>query len=609
MTLPFNQLGLFSPYDGMTEEQLAPLLRLKAHYDDGEGSDFMAIALRAYAGSGKTFTIKKMMGVIPSEHTVCATSFTDASVTSIGRALKAEYTPFTWYPPADAMKSMCEGAVKNGNGATITTATVNSLGHALIAHYLNTRKIQYDKRGLLKDTKYNDLAVEYFSSFHQDIVDNKTVFYELKRQTLNIIKYIQSNSCPFETEDELEEIWDVIHGVRGEAEERQTLQWARTILKMGAERAFGQMTVKGSSKPITCDPIISHDDQIWLPNYMNLKAPFLFDVMVMDELQNLAKSRALITARWTRPNGVLIGAGDPYQEIMGFSGVRVGAYGEWVDENNAEIFTLSKSFRFGQKIANRSIHIVPDLIGFNHKSQDLIEVVSEFPKTFPQSSACVCRTNYEIVERAIEFRLAGTPYHFQKKSVVSSYLLELKKIYEDYTSGRELNIQYTRADFVRFIDKRRVSLETWLKNTAHASADRIAENKSRHTVCRMIAERINGNTIPEMLENASLAFDIDSKEGVCLITAHLSQGLEFKHVYLEWQRFMDQEEAMRSRQSWQCEAETFVQYVAQTRAIDCMYYVGVAPADDSMTIEGGIVTNVPTIGTFTIQALPSPVAE
>lgn len=101
------------------------------------------------------------------------------------------------------------------------------------------------------------------------------------------------------------------------------------------------------------------DDMIWFPHVHDL-AVGQWDVVVVDEAQDLSRAQIEMFSRALAPGGRLVAVGDPRQAIYAFRGAHPGAFDALVERYGARVLKLTRTYRCGQAIVALARTRVPD---------------------------------------------------------------------------------------------------------------------------------------------------------------------------------------------------------------------------------------------------------
>lgn len=105
--------------------------------------------------------------------------------------------------------------------------------------------------------------------------------------------------------------------------------------------------------------VIDFDDMLWVPAKRKLR-PSQYDLVVVDEAQDLGVAQLALARSALRPGGRLVIVGDPFQAIYSFMGADSGALGRMKVELKAAELPLTVTFRCPSEVVRVARHFVPD---------------------------------------------------------------------------------------------------------------------------------------------------------------------------------------------------------------------------------------------------------
>lgn len=144
-----------------------------------------------------------------------------------------------------------------------------------------------------------------------------------------------------------------------------------------------------------CDrTTIDFDDMIRLSCKINNPK---YDVIFVDEAQDLSAIRRRLIINTLKPNGRIVYVGDPNQAIYGFSGADSRSMINFAKElgGNVTEYTLTKTFRCAKAIVNHANELIPSLNLVTSNAQTgSVETSSEHE--FKPGDMVLCRSNASL---------------------------------------------------------------------------------------------------------------------------------------------------------------------------------------------------------------------
>jgi superfamily I DNA/RNA helicase len=283
---------------------------------------------------------------------------------------------------------------------------------------------------------------------------------------------------------------------------------------------------------------ITHD--VYLKLWALSKPRLNYDFILCDEFQD---TNAVVLGVVTRQKCQQIYVGDKFQQIYAWRGA-INA----LDQIEAKEFYLTKSFRFGQAIADMANSILgsymppekrpPQIIGFERQPSEVVYASPE--GKIPD--AIICRTNAGVI------------------SEVFRYLNGTTKVYVQGGVDQMVGILNGAKDLMN--GKRSYNPELALFNNWDEVIE-FSETDSGMDLRSLVA-MISDYGIEKLLEALRSTVKSSSEADITLTTAHKSKGLEWPHVKLH-NDFFSAEEGNRLPQG-----EINILYVAATRALNLL---------------------------------------
>jgi superfamily I DNA/RNA helicase len=166
---------------------------------------------------------------------------------------------------------------------------------------------------------------------------------------------------------------------------------------------------------------ITFSDQLWLPVVLDLPTP-QFDLITIDEAQDLNKVQHLLVVRSMHKNSRVIVVGDENQAIYAFRGADTDSMASMafmleVTGKDVEHFPLTKTWRCGKKIVELAKEYVPEIEAHeNNPEGDVLSgMLSDVEDQFLPGDMVLCRMNGPLVTLGYRLMKQGKKVHFQGK--------------------------------------------------------------------------------------------------------------------------------------------------------------------------------------------------
>lgn len=302
-------------------------------------------------------------------------------------------------------------------------------------------------------------------------------------------------------------------------------------------------------------------DMLWVP-YNKTKKFNVFDVVFVDELQDLNNLQRKLLGKISDSNTRVIGVGDPFQSIYGFAGSEPNSFDLFKQDYNCKELQLDVSFRVPSVILNEVLDLVPDIK--SHKEGGEVRSVSYSdaiklynPKT---RDFVLCRNNAPLLTLAFDLITLNIPAKIRGRDLVSQFVSTVKK-----AIGNEPFSTVVEA----LENAKQVELDVIL-NRRGSTATSLDYCEDRYESCIILATNAllaKVTNIKEFEEFCNEIYDENAKGVVNLSTIHKAKGLESDNVFI-----LDTK-PIRKGTDDQKQQEKNLLYVARTRAIKTLTFV------------------------------------
>lgn len=311
-----------------------------------------SIALRARAGTGKTFSLQAWANA--STKSGIATSFSKSTVEELVKKIGAKF-------PAKTFHALGLQALKgSGKSIKLEKGKMYEICKALSEEHEIPFETQTEIRSLATIAKVYGIQPD--PAGPEGLTPNESAIWEELATQYDI-----------EFSDEI-------------------LHWSL-------------QAVNASNLSFTKDGIIDFDDMLYCP----LVYPHRFtksSVILADEVQDFNLLQHTMLSRCLLPSGRVIAAGDDRQAIYGFRGALSNSYTALVDTFNMKELPLTVSFRCPSSVIAVAQQYVPDIEAAPGCAQGSVLYPSsmsleEVPKTV------LCRNNAPLMRLALRLLVSG----------------------------------------------------------------------------------------------------------------------------------------------------------------------------------------------------------
>lgn len=307
--------------------------------------------------------------------------------------------------------------------------------------------------------------------------------------------------------------------------------------------------------------VIDFDDMIYLPVHKGIKVK-QFDIVFIDECQDLNPSQIELAFKAVKPGGMIIAVGDKFQSIYAWRGADSNALDNIINRLNADILPLDITYRCPQivvDLVNTKFPNIPFVCG-----NDKIGAISnltplQFEKTVQDGDMILCRTNAPMVNYCYSLIRMGKKAVMRGRDIGKS-LNQL--IYKMKITTDDIN------DLIVKLSDYKTNECYKLENAGKMSQSQSLEDK----VETILALSDNTVSIRELLTKINTIFS-DDIGGIMFSSIHKAKGLESQNIYILKPELLPHPKALKSGKDWMIQQEYNCEYVAITRSLDNLFYI------------------------------------
>lgn len=337
---------------------------------------------------------------------------------------------------------------------------------------------------------------------------------------------------------------------------------------------------------------VDFDDMIWLPiryakdpenDNGDLLTGDAYHLLMVDEAQDLDPLQIELVTRMAKR---IVAVGDEKQAIYGFRGAGITAMDDlktamlakW-GEDSVEEHPLTITWRCPKRVVELAKKLVPDYEAAPDAKDGVIRhaVYEQLLEEVSPGDMVLCRLNAPNFRLFFRMLRAGVRAFIRGRDIGADLTRILNRVLEDMRDHSDMD------EAVRLLneagEEERVKLE---RRRANSVVIQTLEDKYD-----CLVEVIqNSKSIQQARNYLETMFDdSDETNAVQLTSVHKAKGLEASRVYVLEPSNMPLNFA--NQQAWEAEQERNIMYVAFTRAIDELVFVGGRPTMDL----GGIKTD------------------
>lgn len=308
---------------------------------------------------------------------------------------------------------------------------------------------------------------------------------------------------------------------------------------------------------------IDFDDMILFPLIKNLRVKFPKDLVIVDEAQDLSRTRQALARKFVRPGtGRMIVVGDDRQAIYGFTGADAAALDNLTTALGATVMPLSVTWRCPRAVVALANRYVPDIEAAPSAPEGEVLTLDALPPDLaPGQDAILCRNTAPLISRAYALIRQGIPAKVEGRAIGDG----LKALVTRW------KVRTIAALLTRLEDYEAREVQKAQAKGSEQKAEEVADRcETLRIIVSAVAER-GGRDVADVLKFIDDLFADGDVASVTLATYHRSKGREWDRVFLI-------EHSARcpspwARQQWQRDQEANLAYVAFTRARRTLAFV------------------------------------
>lgn len=426
------------------------------------------VVLDAVAGSGKSTTIVRALGLIPSDKRILFLAFNKSIVEELRRKV---------------------GPVPN-----VDIKTLHSLGASAITRSLKSAVNPDKYKAYINDGiatgaifPYNDLTSEERGDWKQNIMS----LIDLGR--VNLVK----------TADELDE-----------------LAYKHNLILVDNEITVAMRAI---SWGVNNTSEIDFTDMIYFPCVKKIQL-FRYDYVFIDECQDLNAAQRTLFLQCIKKDGRFVAVGDPRQAIYGFAGADVESFNMLKNLPHTAHMPLSVCYRCDADIIAAAKEIVPQIEAREGAPSGTIDHQAKL-EDVKDGDMILCRVTKPLVALCMRYISMGVKAYVKGRDIGTNLVNLLKKTKRNVLSEAFERLHKELDKIAQKVKaKTHCTDEEVRQNEAYAAmCDKIGALEVLSEGCADVMELIN---------RIETIFSDDAGSGICLSTVHKAKGLEADRVFI-----------------------------------------------------------------------------
>lgn len=303
---------------------------------------------------------------------------------------------------------------------------------------------------------------------------------------------------------------------------------------------------------IKMETIIDFDDMLYMPLLYGVRF-HRFDVIFVDEAQDLSLVQHALLESMLSAEGRLIAVGDPYQAIYGFRGADSESMNNLIQNFDCITLPLSVSYRCDKKIVEYAKQIVGHIEHRKYAGEGKVDQLDEYSlEDFDDSDAIICRNTAPLVSMAYGFLRRGRRVRFLGRDFGEGLIILIEKMNtEDIDVLQDRLYDWYQREFARAQKKNNEGLMISIEDKYQCLKIFIGNLKEPY------------RTVDDLVYEIAKMFKETDEPMLTLCTGHKSKGFEWEHVFWLDKALIPSKYAT---QDWMKKQEKNLAYVIITRA-------------------------------------------
>lgn len=324
--------------------------------------------------------------------------------------------------------------------------------------------------------------------------------------------------------------------------------------------------------------IIDLTDMLYLPQKFKLYPLKNYDILFVDECQDLSKAQLAIALKYVKKNGRVIAVGDPHQSIYGFTGADIESFSRFATllKNHIKL-TLSFCFRCPDNVIEYAQNFRNDIKPFKEKI-GIIEKI-DFDKVtelVKEKDLIISRTKAPLSSLLFDLLESGRKVNIDQEEITELFN-ELRFLFTKEELNT-INLYKNGNDFFEkvlkrntyFIEKKAEKISDKTLQQEFIEEELIYLKRRIDFINRQSSIFIDSKNLNDLIKKIEKLVS-DDPNAIRLSTIHKAKGLENDRVFiLDYDKLPMQKD---NHKYWEKVQEANLKYVALTRTKHTLYLV------------------------------------
>ncbi|WCL80885.1 UvrD-helicase domain-containing protein [Saprospira sp. CCB-QB6] len=319
---------------------------------------------------------------------------------------------------------------------------------------------------------------------------------------------------------------------------------------------------------------IDFADMLYLPYAWQLYPQTKFDLLFIDECQDLSNSQIAVAFKYIKKTGRVLSVGDPYQSIYGFAGADINSYNRLKSLANSRSLKLSKCFRCPSNVIELAKNFREDISPFKHKEGDIYNIrFNEVISKVKPGNLVISRVKSPLLEllfMLLDKSITVEVHEDDIKEVLNSLRFMFSREELKSTEDLENLLNKVKKRKIYFIEKEASNIIDNAEKAKIIAYEIHLLNLKLGFIQKQMYINLDIDTIDELLKRIKKLIS-GGPNAIKLSTIHRAKGLENDVVFIinydSLPLYRD------NQQDWERIQERNLKYVALTRAKKTLFLV------------------------------------
>lgn len=317
---------------------------------------------------------------------------------------------------------------------------------------------------------------------------------------------------------------------------------------------------------LALEGLYDYTDMIHAPVQADLSPTQRFDLVCVDEAQDLSPMQLEFILRLSCPGGRLLFVGDPKQAIYGFAGADTRAMSRIVERTRATVLPLSVTYRCPRKHVRLAQRFAPAIEAAPDAVEGKVTAIPEgaLSRYVTPGDLVLCRINAPLVETCLRLIAQRVPAQVLGRDIAGKLVVDAKLVFQQGLGDWQVKLNRFEARELEGIEQTKQPPEV-IERLVYRREDELACLRA------VVGDAVQGGVTT--LRGLKVRIDGlfgDAGGRVTLSTVHRAKGKEAENVFILLPHLMPLPNAETTEER---EAENCIRFVAVTRAKEKLVFV------------------------------------